>query len=150
MIELPTATESDPVAHSPPVVPSPTFVYIDLAPSWENSASSRNSPGRRDSETLYPCTLSLAPSLHCPSSSSTPLSITLYPPSRRGPCQLQPRFQNLRAAPRRGRQSLRTANDWTNPASLLELPLADSTILESIRKNPMITRTMTCTVEAKD
>ena len=43
----------------------------------------------------------------------------------------------------------KTPDNWTNPASLLELPLADSTIRESIRRNPMITRTMTRTVEVK-
>ena len=34
----------------------------------------------------------------------------------------------------------RTADDWANPASLAKLPLADSTIRESSRKNPMLTR----------
>ena len=33
-----------------------------------------------------------------------------------------------------------TADDWANPASLAKLPLADSAIRESSRKNPMLTR----------
>ena len=43
-----------------------------------------------------------------------------------------------------------TADDWTDPVSLLKLPLADSTIRESLRKNPMLTRTMLREVVAKD
>lgn len=34
----------------------------------------------------------------------------------------------------------KTADDWTNPASLAKLPLADSAIRESLRKNPVISR----------
>ena len=31
-------------------------------------------------------------------------------------------------------------DDWNNPASLQELPLAASTIRESLRRNPVLTR----------
>lgn len=44
----------------------------------------------------------------------------------------------------------KTADDWTNPSSLSKLPLADSTIRESLRKNPMLTRSMLREVVARD
>ena len=42
------------------------------------------------------------------------------------------------------------ADDWTNPASLPRLPLADSTIRESLRENPMLTRVILREVMPKD
>lgn len=43
-----------------------------------------------------------------------------------------------------------TADDWTNPASLPKLPLADSTIREGLRQNPMLTRVILREVMPKD
>ena len=43
-----------------------------------------------------------------------------------------------------------TADDWKNPASLPKLPLADSTICESLRKNPMLSLTILREVMPKD
>ena len=34
----------------------------------------------------------------------------------------------------------KTADDWNNPASVAKLPMADSTVRESSRKNPVLTR----------
>ena len=44
----------------------------------------------------------------------------------------------------------KTDDDWTNPASLSELPLADSTIRESLRINPVLTRILLREVISKD
>lgn len=44
----------------------------------------------------------------------------------------------------------KTADDWINPAALPKLPLADSTIRESLRKNPMLTRVILREVMPKD
>ena len=44
----------------------------------------------------------------------------------------------------------KTAEDWINPASLRELPLADSTIRESSRKNPTLTKNILREVMPKE
>lgn len=44
----------------------------------------------------------------------------------------------------------KTADDWNSPASLLKLPLADSAVRESLRKNPVVTRVILREVMAKD
>ena len=46
--------------------------------------------------------------------------------------------------------AFKNGGDWTNPASLLKLPLADSTIRESLRKNPIIARSIVREVIADD
>lgn len=45
---------------------------------------------------------------------------------------------------------LKTADDWNNPASLPKLQLADSTIRESLRKNPVLSRVILREVMPKD
>ena len=44
----------------------------------------------------------------------------------------------------------KNVDDWTNPASVLKLSLADSTIRESLRKNPIIARSVVREVIADD